>query len=94
MMTDEELEKLKAELAEQIERLSGEGVVLSKEERKTKLLLKAKENALDRIKEAREKGSIRQETRACVDYALLNEYGHRNWLVYNFARSRMSLLGF
>ena len=93
-MTDEELEKLKAELAEQIERLSGEGVVLSKEERKTKLLLKAKENALDRIKEAREKGSIRQETRACVDYALLNEYGHRNWLVYNFARSRMSLLGF
>lgn len=93
-MTDAELEKLKAELAEQIERLSGEGVVLGKEERKTKLLLKAKEKALDRIKEAREKGSIRQETRACMDYALLKEFGHRNWLIYNFARSRMSLFGF
>jgi hypothetical protein len=93
-MTDEELEKLKAGIAEQIERLSGEGVVLSKEERKTKLLLKAKEKALDRIKEARKKGSLRQETRASIDYALLNEYGHRNWLIYNFARSRTSLLGF
>ena len=94
MMTSEELEKLKAELAGQIKELSKEGVVLSKEERKTKLLLKAKEKALDRIKEAREKGSLRQETRALVDYALLNEYGHRHWLIYNFARSRMSLLGF
>jgi len=92
-MTDEELEKMKVELAGQIERLSGEGVVLSKEERKTRILLRAKEKALDRIKEAREKGSIRQETRALVDYALLNEYGHRNWLVYNLARSRMSLFG-
>jgi hypothetical protein len=94
MMTDEEMERLKAELAEQIEQLSGEDVVLSKEERKKKLLLKAKEKALDRIKEAREKGSLRQETMACIDYALLNEYGHRHWLIYNFARSRMSLLGF
>ena len=94
MITDEELEKLKAELAEQIELLSGEGVVLGKEERKTKLLLKAKEKALDRIKEAREKGSIRQESKALVEYALLKEYGHRHWLIYNVARSRMSLFGF
>jgi hypothetical protein len=92
-MTNEELEKLKAELVGQIEKLSVEGVVLSKEEKKTKILLRAKEKALNRIKEAREKGSIRQETKALVDYALLNEYGHRHWLVYNLARSRMSLFG-
>ena len=93
-MTDEELEYLKAEYADGIEQLSVEGEVLTKEERKKKLLLKAKIRALDRIKEAREKGIPRQEIRACMDYALLNEYGHRNWLLYNLAKSRMSLLGF
>jgi hypothetical protein len=94
MMTDEELEQLKTGFAEQIEALSGEGRALSKEERKRKLLLEAKIRALDRIKEAREKGSSRQEVRACVDYALLEEYGHRHWIIYNLAKSRMSLMGF
>lgn len=93
-MTDEELAQLKAELTEQIERLSGVGMVLSQEERKKKLLMKAKISALDRIKEAREKGASRQEIRASMDYTLLNEYGHRNWLIYNLAKSRFSLLGF
>jgi hypothetical protein len=93
-MTDEELELLKAEYAGEIEELSVDGRVLNKEERKRKLLLKAKITALDRIKEARGKGNQRQEIRACMDYALLNEYGHRNWLLYNLAKSRFSLLGF
>jgi len=93
-MTDEELERLKVELAEQLEQLSGDNKDLSKEERKRKFLLRAKDNTLDRIKEAREKGAVRQETRASIDYALLNEYGHRNWLIYNLAKSRMSFFGF
>ena len=93
-MTDEELARLVAELTQQIEQLSGEGKVLSKEERKKKLLMKAKVSALDRIKEAREKGTPRQEVRASMDYAVLNEYGHRNWLIYNLVKSRFSLLGF
>ena len=93
-MTDEELERLKAELVEKIESLSGDDNVLNKEERKERFLLKAKDRALDRIKEAREKGAVRQETRACIDYALLNEYGHRNWLIFNLAKSRMSFFGF
>ena len=93
-MTDEELERLKAELVEKIESLSGDDNVLNKEERKERFLLKAKDRALDRIKEAREKGAVRQETRASIDYALLNEYGHRNWLIFNLAKSRMSFFGF
>jgi len=93
-MTDEELERLKVELAEQLEQLSGDNKDLSKEERKKKFLLRAKDSTLDRIKEAREKGAVRQETRASIDYALLNEYGHRNWLIYNLAKSRMSFFGF
>ena len=93
-MTDEELERLKAELTEQLEQLSGDAKSLSKEDRKNKLLMKAKVRALERIKEAREKGTPRQELKASMDYAVLKEYGHRNWIIYNLAKSRFTLLGF
>lgn len=94
-MTDEELERLKKEVAEKIQQLSADPRrPLSKQEKKDKILLRAKSRALDSIVEARKKGTIRQEVRACMDYALLDEYGHRNWLIYNLARSRMSFWGF
>jgi hypothetical protein len=92
-MTDEELELLIKENAEQLAALPDDRP-LEKEQRRNKLLLQAKSRALQKIKSARESGSSRQEVRACMDYALINEYGHRNWLLYNLARSRTMLFGF
>ena len=50
--------------------------------------------ALDRIKKAKEKGSMNQEVKACLDYALLTEYGEKHPLWMNFMRSQMGWWGF
>ena len=93
-MTDEELERLIEEIAGQLAVLKDTPEEpLSKEDRKKKYLLQAKQRALEKIKMARKSGSARQEVRAQMDYALLNEYGHRNWILYNLARSRMMMFG-
>jgi hypothetical protein len=93
-MTDEELERLTEEITGQLAELTDTpDKPLSKEDRKKQYLLKAKQRALEKIKTARESGSARQEVRAQMDYALLNEYGHRNWILYNLARSRMMMFG-
>ena len=94
-MTDAELEDLIKDLSGQIEQLPDDsGKTLSREERRTKTLLRAKYEALNRAKSAREKGSTRQEVKAFMDYALWTEYGDKNWIWFNLMKSRMTLLGF
>ena len=94
-MTDTELEDLIKDLSGQIEQLPDESEKsLSREERRTKNLLRARCEALSRAKTAREKGSLRQEVKALTDYALLTEYGDKHWIWFNLMKSRMMLLGF
>ena len=63
---------------------------MSRAERKRRVVLRARKEALDKIKKAREDGSINQEARASLDYGLLTKYGERNIFLYNFMRARIS----
>ncbi len=88
-MTDEELAKLTGEITGQIEQLPEDAnKTQNRAERKHRLVLQARREALDRIKAAREKRDVRQEAKAGLDYALLTEYGEKNILLYNFMKSR------
>ena len=90
-MTDEELETLRCELSQQIERLSSiPEEQMSRTERKRRVVLRARKEALDKIKKAREDGNLHREARASLDYSLLTKYGERNIFLYNFMRARMS----
>ena len=94
-MNDEELETLIQEVSEQLAKLSEDPEKsLSKEERKRKLLLQLKSEALKRIKAAKEKGSLQQEIRAGVDYALLEQYGEKSPFLINFIKSQTTWFGF
>ncbi len=89
-MTDEELENLTQELSGQIEQLSDDPEKpLVRKERKHKLVLQARRQALDRVKEARGKGDLNQEIKANIDYTLLTDYGEKNIFLYNFMKSRL-----
>lgn len=88
-MTDEELEKLMQELAEQIKQLHDDPAKpLSKAERKHRVLLQARLEALGGVKAAREKHDMRLEARAGIDYVLVTEYGEKNFILYNLMKSR------
>jgi hypothetical protein len=89
-MTGEELEALQRELSQQIERLSNiPDRQMSRKERRHRVVLRARKEALDRVKEAREKGNMHREARANLDYAILTEYGERNVFLFNFMKARM-----
>lgn len=93
-MTDEELEALMQEVSEQIDKLSDNpNKPLTKEDRKRKLMLQLKSEALKKIKTAKEKGSLNQEVKACLDYALLVEYGEKHPFLMNFFKSQMTWFG-
>jgi hypothetical protein len=80
-VTDEELDRLSQEISGRIEQLPDDPEKpLSQKERKHKLVLRARRQALDRIKEAKGKGDIHQEVKANLDYALLTDYGEKNIL--------------
>jgi RPA family protein len=88
-MTDEELTRLTGEITGQISQLPEDGnKTQGRVERKHRLVLQARREALDRIKAARESHSLNQETRASLDYALLTEYGEKNILLFNFMKAR------
>lgn len=94
-MTNEELEKSIKEISEQISQLADSTEKpLGREERRKKVLLQAKSRVLNRIKAAREKGSLNQEVKACMDYTLLCQYGEKHPLLINFMKSKMGLWGF
>jgi hypothetical protein len=89
-MTDEELETLIKEASEEIDQLPDDPEKpLSKKDRNHKVWLKMKVQALQKIQEAREKGNLVQETRACMDYALVMEYGEKRPFLMNFLKSQM-----
>ena len=92
-MTDEELEKLIQEITGQMEQLPGPEKSLNRKERRQKLLLQLELEALNKIKEAKKKGSLRQEMKAGVDYALLKEYGKKHPLLINYIKSQSGWYG-
>ena len=55
----------------------------------TKLMGESREQALDRMKQARQDGDVHQETKAGLDYTLLTEYGERNIFLYNLMKARL-----
>jgi hypothetical protein len=88
-MTDEELTRLTGEITGQIEKLPEDpSKTQGWAEKKHRLVLQARREALGRVKAAREKSDIRQEAKACMDYALLTEYGEKNQLLFNFMKAR------
>ncbi|HJX11950.1 MAG TPA: hypothetical protein VJ377_00310, partial [Dehalococcoidales bacterium] len=93
-MNNEELARLMTEISEGLTQLPDDPKKpLNKEQRKQKYLLQAKGQALQRIKDAREKGSQNQEIRASMDYSLLVEYGDKHPLLMNFMKSQMTWFG-
>jgi hypothetical protein len=86
-MTDEELEKLIQETSEQLDKLSDADKPLAKEERRRKLVLELQGQVLQKIKDAKEKGHLQQEIRACMDYAVLKNYGGKHPLIFNYIHS-------
>ena len=88
-MTDEELAKLTGEITGQISQLPDDAnKAQGRAEKKHWVVLQARREALVMIKAAREKRDMRQEAQACMDYALLTEYGENNPLLYNFMKAR------
>jgi hypothetical protein len=89
-MTDEELETLRREVSGNLEQLSDiPEEQLNSRERKHRAVLRAREQALNRLKQARDEGDVHQETRAGLDYTLLTEYGERNIFLYNLMKARL-----
>lgn len=90
-MTDEELDELTQDISRRIEQLPDDPErPLNHKERKHKLVLRARRQALERIKDAKGKGDIHQEVKANLDYALLTDYGEKNILLYNLMKARLS----
>jgi hypothetical protein len=89
-MTNEELEALIQETSEQIDQLSDDPEKpLSKEEKNRKLVLQLKIQTLKKMQVAKEKGSLHQEVKAGVDYALLDKYGEKHPFLMNLLKSQM-----
>lgn len=89
-MTDEELNKLTREISGDIEQLAEDPEnPLSRKERRRKLILRARRQALEKVKEAKEKGNINQEVKANLEYSLLTEYAEKNILLYNLMKARL-----
>ena len=89
------MEALIKGVSEELEQLNAEPEKsLSKKDRRRKILLEAKGAVLEKIKQAKEKGSLNQEVKACLDYAMLNEYGEKHPLLMNFMKSQMGWWGF
>lgn len=89
-MTDEELEKLQQEVSGKLEELRNiTEEQLNYKERRHRTVLRARKQALDRLKKAREEGNLHQEARAGMDYTLLTEYGERNIFLYNIMKARL-----
>jgi hypothetical protein len=89
-VTEEEIDSLTQDISRRIEQLADDPArPLSRKERKEKLVLRARRQALERIKEAKDRGDIHREVRASLDYALLTDYGEKNIFLYNFMKARL-----
>jgi hypothetical protein len=93
-MTNEELEALIKETSEQIDQLPDDPEKPpSKQEKNRKVWLQLKMQALKKIQTTKEKGNLLQETRACMDYALLMQYGQKHPFLMHFLKSQMGWWG-
>jgi len=89
-MNDEELAALMKEKSDEIDRLSDPDKTLTKKEKKRKLVLQVQVKTLERVKEAKEKGNLRQEMKAGIDFAVLEEYGEKSSFLVNYIRSQIT----
>jgi hypothetical protein len=91
-VTDEELDRLTRDISKDIEQLVDDPEKpLNRKERRRKIVLRARRQALDKIKEARQKGNMNQEVKASLEYTLLTEYAEKNILLYNLMKARLYL---
>lgn len=89
-MTEEELDRLTQEISGDIEQLADDPEKpLSRKEKRRKLVLRARRQALEKVKEAKEKGNTNQEVKANLEYTLLTEYAEKNILLYNLMKARL-----
>lgn len=88
-MTGEDAEKLITDISAELERLGDDRDKLNWKERKHRAVLRARKDALERVKAAIAEGDFNKETRANLDYGLLTEYGERNFFLYNFVKSQV-----
>lgn len=90
-----EIEALIQEISGKVEAMpDGEKTPLTKQERRRKLVYQLECEALQRIKDAKEKGRLGQEVRASMDYSLLTKYGEKHPLWMGFLKSQMWFWGF
>ena len=65
------------EVSEGLKILSDPDKPLDKEKRRREQVLLSRKDALERIKEAKEKGRRNQEIKSTIDYSLLTEWGEK-----------------
>ena len=77
-MTNEELQKVLREVSESVDSLRETDKPLSKEEARHREVLLLRREALEKIKEAKEKGLRDEETYNSVFYSLLTSWGDKH----------------
>ena len=91
-MTNEEIDKELQEIDEQVKKLPEDEKSLSKEERNHQQLLLSQQNALEKMKLAREKGDTNLEAQCAVAYGMLTSWlGKHPYLLrllFNFKSKR------
>ena len=94
-MTDEELEKLIQEKTEEIDGLpDGSDTPLTRKERSQRLVLRLQKEALEKMKQARERNNVFQEIRASMDYSILVKYGGKHPFWIGFLKAQAGWWGF
>jgi hypothetical protein len=88
-MKIEEVDGLMGDISAELERLGDDTEVLDRNQRKHRIALLARKNALERVRAAMAEGDSHKETRALLDYGLWTEYGERNFLLFNLVKSQM-----
>ena len=91
-MTIEDMDKALQEVSEQIKKMPEDEKSLSKEERNHRQLLLSQQNALEKMKFAREKGDTNLEAQCAVAYGMLTswlgKYPYLLRLLFNFKSKR------
>jgi hypothetical protein len=88
-MTDEELQLAMKEVSENLEKLSHSAEPLTREEGRRKQVLLFRKDALEKIKEAKEKGKRSQELRSSMDYSILTDWGEKHPFLAHIMRLRI-----
>jgi hypothetical protein len=88
-VTDEELQNAIEEMDRDIKVLDALEKPLSREDKKRQRLLMMKKDALEKIKEAREKGRPDQETHHSATYGILCTYGEKHPLLMHIMKMKL-----